>query len=1000
MNGPDHPESVGVDSGGEGFVVPRLGHEEHGAGEGDEGKKGQGRGESRRAQEEEFSMNLWLMGSSNGGSSTTSSTAGWFPASSSQTQVTLAAPGCVLAPSWSISGFSNTQSQGGAAGKEREGRAGAEAEVGRGGSSGGEAEGGDDAAEGWHPTPPAVVQSPFGVSTRLEGPEPGQAEEGGDMDRVWEELYVQRECASQPSSPKESRGALPAIKRLLVVRRESVQRSDSRDSLASTDSRSSISRHATLGNDGWQQLDMAGGEGDVPRQRRRRRRRHSMDSIHLEAAGLKQRAASELAMHRSPPSPLSPSSQGPSLRAAEGAHAGWHGQPGVRSGRPIPVARPVPSPLQPPSPRLPAVRSSPLMSYEHPDLASPPRRAAVPVHAPKLQQCMTGALPGHEGQEEEKACMRVLSGDGSCVSETGSMRIYHVPSKPMAPSSTAPDRSSLHQKQQKWQHRPALEVPPSPDGLSPHATGGRRLKSAPVSPSGHLVSPLASPAVASWDEPCRIDHRAFVRLYTDEGASSNRSNMWDISRECGGSERMASDSLQEQSSFRGASFSGGSMRDLLSADAGQIKEDRSASRGDSCGCGALEASACICSTGASSPSPSARKGTTKPSSSFRFFASLNRSVRIEIPDDTLPHLPVSQSLPDLPADSAARDPRSTLELFHSSSQPPLWQPSSPVGVRSQYAESIRERAKRAMESQEAMDSAWEDQHVAQIAQSTPTSPCRSPGAMNMMSPKSLRRMLLAPVLSSTSARKSSSAAGSFEKEARGTGSARASAPRGGGSAFERESGRRTSSLKGSVECPARVDWSGRLSSRDPDKEQLVASPRMARNLTVDVRRASESTAGCADLDFFSSEWEFPAAQSVPCAHSGEDADSPPYSPRAVFGHSCMPPAVSAGLRIISSPRSSSPRLSSPNSASPRLPSPRSPSLRLPSFSSLSHPSPRSKGKASAPALPSAHSCSGPLSPQVSRKVPAWEEEEVAVVGTLLAAGGAVGEIAVRAAGKK
>ncbi|CAI7844097.1 unnamed protein product, partial [Closterium sp. NIES-53] len=367
MNGPDHSESEGVDSGGEGFVVPRLGHEEHGAGEGEEGKKGQGRGESRRAQEEEFSMNLWLMGSGNGGSSTTSSTAGWFPASSSQTQLTLAAPGCVLAPSWSISGFSNTQSQGDAAGKEREGRAGAEAEVEGGGRSGGEAEGGDDAAEGWHPTPPAVVQSPFGVSAHLEGPEMGQAEEGGDMDRVWEELYVQRECVSQPSSPKESRGALPAIKRLLVARRDSVQRSDS---LASTDSRSSISRHATVGNDGWQQLEVGVGEGDVPRQRRRRRRRHSMDSIHLEAAGLKQRAASELAMHRSPPSPLSSSSHGPSLRAAEGAHAGWHRQPGVRSGRPIPVARPVPPLLQPPSPRLPAVRSSPLMSYEHPDLYS------------------------------------------------------------------------------------------------------------------------------------------------------------------------------------------------------------------------------------------------------------------------------------------------------------------------------------------------------------------------------------------------------------------------------------------------------------------------------------------------------------------------------------------------------------------------------------------------------------------------------------------------------
>ncbi|CAI5506293.1 unnamed protein product [Closterium sp. Naga37s-1] len=504
MNGPDHSESEGVDSGGEGFVVPRLGHEEHGAGEGEEGKKGQGRGESRRAQEEEFSMNLWLMGSGNGGSSTTSSTAGWFPASSSQTQLTLAAPGCVLAPSWSISGFSNTQSQGDAAGKEREGRAGAEAEVEGGGRSGGEAEGGDDAAEGWHPTPPAVVQSPFGVSAHLEGPETGQAEEGGDMDRLWEELYVQRECVSQPSSPKESRGALPAIKRLLVARRESVQRSDS---LASTDSRSSISRHATVGNDGWQQLEVGVGEGDVPRQRRRRR--HSMDSIHLEAAGLKQRAASELALHRSPPSPLSSSSHGPSLRAAEGAHAGWHGQPGVRSGRPIPVARPVPSPLQPPSPRLPAMRSSPLMSYEHPDLysqsiqslqsrlspqskqsprsrqspqssnppqlkqspplkqfppsvqpassASPRRRADVPIHAPKQQQGITAAPPGHEGREEEKACMRVLSGDGSCVSESGSMRIYHVPSKPMAPSSTAPDRYSLHKKQQKWQHRSALE---------------------------------------------------------------------------------------------------------------------------------------------------------------------------------------------------------------------------------------------------------------------------------------------------------------------------------------------------------------------------------------------------------------------------------------------------------------------------------------------------------------------------------------------------------------
>ncbi|CAI5535773.1 unnamed protein product [Closterium sp. Naga37s-1] len=257
MNGPDHPKLEGVDSVGEGFVVPRLGHEEHG----EEGKKGQVKGESRRAQEEEFSMNLWLMGSSNGGSSTTSSTAGWFPASSSQTQVTLAAPGCVLAPSWSISGFSNTQSQGDAAGKEREGRSGAEAGVGGGGRSTGEEEGGDDAAEGWHPTPPAVVQSPFGVSAHVEEPEPGQAEACGDMDRVWEELYVQRECESQPSSPKESRGALPAIKRLLVVRRESVQRSDSRDSVASTDSRGSISRHATVGSEGWQQLEIGGAAG-------------------------------------------------------------------------------------------------------------------------------------------------------------------------------------------------------------------------------------------------------------------------------------------------------------------------------------------------------------------------------------------------------------------------------------------------------------------------------------------------------------------------------------------------------------------------------------------------------------------------------------------------------------------------------------------------------------------------------------------------------------------
>ncbi|CAI5499095.1 unnamed protein product [Closterium sp. Naga37s-1] len=990
MNGPDHSESEGVDSGGEGFVVPRLGHEEHGAGEGEEGKKEQGRGGSRRAQEEEFSMNLWLVGSGNGGSSTTSSTAGWFPASSSQTQVTLAAPGCVLAPSWSISGFSNTQSQGDAAGKEREGRTGAEAEVEGGGRSGGEAEGGDDAAEGWHPTPPAVVQSPFGVSAHLEGPETGQAEEGGDMDRVWEELYVQRECASQPSSPKESRGALPAIKRLLVARRESVQRSDS---LASTDSRSSISRHATVGNDGWQQLEMAGAEGDVPRQRRRRRRRHSMDSIHLEASGLKQRAASELAMHRSPPSPLSPSSQGPSLRVAEGTHAGWQGQQGVRNGRAIPVARQVPSPLQPPSPRLPAVRSSPLMSYEHPDIyppsmhspqskqsprASPRRRAAVPIHAPKLQQCMTGAL-GHEGHEEEKACMRVLSGDGSCVSETSSMRIYHVPSRPMAPSSTAPDRSSLHQKQQKW---PALEVPPSPDGVSPHATGVRWLKSAPMGGAAEVrkLAGSGQQETALW-----------VWLGQQQLACDSDTRT-----------RMAGDSPQEQSSFRGASFNGGSMRDLLDADAGQIKEERAASRGNSCECGALEASACICSTDASSPSPSARKGTTKPSSSFRFFASLNRSVRIEIPDDTLPHLPVSQSLPDPPTDSAAlcgaRDPRSTLELFHSSSQPPLWQPSSPVGVRSQYAEAIRERARRAMESQEAMDSAWEDLHVAQVAQSTPTSPCRSPGAMSMVSPKSLRRMLLAPVRAPTSARKaSSSAAGSCEREARGTGSARASAPRGGGSASERESGRRTRSLKGSVECPESVDWSGGLSSREPEKRQSVSSPRMARNLTVDVRRASESTAGCADLDFFSSEWEFPAAQSVPCARTDAAADSPPDSPPAVFGNSCMPPAVSAGLRIISSPRSPSLHLPSFSSLSHSVTSlsPRSPSRHVPS-SSLALPSPRAKGKASPPALRSAHSCSGPLSPQVSRKVPAWEEEEVAVVGRLLAAG--VGEIAVPAAG--
>ncbi|GJP45721.1 hypothetical protein CLOM_g5069 [Closterium sp. NIES-68] len=464
---------------------------------------------------------------------------------------------------------------------------------------------------------------------------------------------------------------------------------------------------------------------------------------------------------------------------------------------------------------------------------------------------------------------------------------------------------------------------------------------------------------------------------------------------------MASDCLREHpSSSRGASFNGGSMRDLVGADLASIKDDRSASRGNSCGCGALEASVCICSKDASSPvlSPlkdtptggsattSSKRRSPKPSSSFRFFASFGRSVQIEIPDDGVPQLPVSQSLPEPPTDSAAlndsmRDPRSTLELFHSASQPPLWQPSSPVGVRSRYAEAIRQRARRAMESAETMDSAWEDLHVAQVAQSTPTSPCRSPSGVKMVSPKSLRRMLLSPAAS----RKASSG-GEFSSKSEGKGRA---------SGYE--SRRRSGSLRVSVDGAEGVDWSGELLVASQRKQQLASSPKMTRNLTIDVRYASESADHPSDLDFFSSEWAFPVSQSMSCVPGEATADSPPDSPTAAGRHSCMPAVVSSGLRIISSSRSPSlhlPSFSSLSHAAASLSSPRSPSLHLPSLASLAHPSPRSKGKPAGHGSEGAHAYSGPLSPQVSRQVPAWESEEVAAVRRRLPVG--VGEIAIHA----
>ncbi|CAI5473108.1 unnamed protein product [Closterium sp. Yama58-4] len=253
MSGPDHPELEGDKSGLEGFVVPQLGYEECDAEEGEvggeEGGEEQGGGERRRVEEAEFSMNLWLMGSSFEGSSTTSSTLGGVFAGSSQAQRTPAAPDCPPDSSSSLRTFQNSQSQGDAGcGKERVGSAGAAmsvqvrsgVEAGGVGPSGGEAEGGDGAtvAEGWHPTSPVVVQSRYGVSNHLGGAESGRVEECGDMDRVWEEMYVQRECASLPSSPRDSRRALPAIKRLLTIRRgDFVERMSSRDSFSSTGSR-------------------------------------------------------------------------------------------------------------------------------------------------------------------------------------------------------------------------------------------------------------------------------------------------------------------------------------------------------------------------------------------------------------------------------------------------------------------------------------------------------------------------------------------------------------------------------------------------------------------------------------------------------------------------------------------------------------------------------------------------------------------------------------------
>ncbi|CAI5458788.1 unnamed protein product [Closterium sp. Yama58-4] len=305
------------DSESAGFVVPRLGYEECDAGEGEEGGAEQGRGGRRRAEEAELSMNLWLMGSSYEGSSTTSttmsiittnSTVGGVFAGIPQAQRAPAAPDYTPDSSSSLRASRSSQSPGDAVGKERVGRAGAamsaqrsgveagrdvqspygvskhlgEAESGRAeegdgapvsegwhptspvvvqspygvstqlrgaesaraeewdGQSDGTAEGGDGApvSEGWHPTSPVIVQSPYGVSTHTWGEESGRAEECGDMDRVWEEMYVQRECASLPTSPRDSRRALPAIKRLLTIRRvEFVERLSSRDSFSSTDSR-------------------------------------------------------------------------------------------------------------------------------------------------------------------------------------------------------------------------------------------------------------------------------------------------------------------------------------------------------------------------------------------------------------------------------------------------------------------------------------------------------------------------------------------------------------------------------------------------------------------------------------------------------------------------------------------------------------------------------------------------------------------------------------------
>ncbi|CAI5966095.1 unnamed protein product [Closterium sp. NIES-64] len=402
MSGPDHPELLGDGSGVEGFVVPRLGYEEHGGEEWEGNGEEQGGGGRRSAEEAEFSMNLWL-GSSYEGSTTTSSPLGGASASSSQAQQIPAAPNCPPDSSSSLRTRQNKQSQGDAAGNERGGRAGAAmsvqvrsgVEAGGDGQSGGAAEPGDGAAvaEGWHPTSPVVVQSPYGVSKHLGGTESGRAEECGDMDRVWEEMYVQRECASLPTSPRDSRRALPAIRRLLTIRRgDFVERLSSRDSFSSTDSRVSVSQQAVSQqaggwNEGWQQQGRAGGEGGV--RQWRRRRYGSVDSIHLSSNQLDseltlivesevvmcQVLPSSQGLSSQGPSSQGPSSQGPSSQGpssqgplfGEGSDAGLQWQRGVRSETAIPVARPVTSLLQPLSPRLPVIRSAPFMGYRQPD---------------------------------------------------------------------------------------------------------------------------------------------------------------------------------------------------------------------------------------------------------------------------------------------------------------------------------------------------------------------------------------------------------------------------------------------------------------------------------------------------------------------------------------------------------------------------------------------------------------------------------------------------------